>query len=77
MTHLKRLVGWGRMFCLLAFLTFVACPSMHAQNSEGTILGHLTDSTGALVSGADVTITNVATNIKFTSKSNQFGIICS
>lgn len=73
MTHLKRLVGWGRMFCLLAFLIFVACPSMHAQNSEGTILGHLTDSTGALVSGADVTITNVATNIQFKSKSNQFG----
>jgi outer membrane receptor protein involved in Fe transport len=42
-----------------------------AQNSQGTILGHVQDSTGAAVVGAKVTATNVNTNVAqhFTTRS--------
>lgn len=46
---------------ILALLAFEM--SLTAQTSEGRILGLVTDSSGAVVSGAKVTITNTATGI--------------
>jgi len=37
---------------------------LHAQNSQGTILGHVQDSSGAAIPGAKVTATHVNTNIR-------------
>jgi len=45
----------------------------HAQSAEGTILGHITDPSGAALVNADVVITNIDTNLKFTVKSNSLG----
>jgi hypothetical protein len=44
-----------------------------AQNSQGTVLGHVTDPSGAAVSGASVTITNVATSITASTKTSSVG----
>jgi len=46
---------------------------MHAQNSQGTILGHITDPSGAALDGATVTITNVATSVASATKTSSVG----
>jgi hypothetical protein len=44
-----------------------------AQNAQGTIVGHVVDSTGAVVPGAKVTIKNVDTGVTSTFVSNSAG----
>ena len=46
---------------------------LNAQNAQGTILGHVTDQSGAVVSGATVRITNVATSVTRVAKTNTAG----
>ena len=53
---------------ILSFLVFgllagVLSPMLIAQNETGSITGQVTDSTGAVVSGATVVITDLATNV--------------
>src|SRR3954454_3525452 len=43
------------------------------QDARGTITGHVTDSTGANIAGADVRVTNVATGVVLASKTNEAG----
>jgi hypothetical protein len=43
------------------------------QNSQGTILGHVEDSTGSLVSGAKVTARNIHTNVSTAFTTNTSG----
>jgi hypothetical protein len=57
----------------VAVLLLILNLSAHAQSAEGTILGHVTDPSGAVVPGADVVITNVDTNMKFTAKTSSVG----
>jgi hypothetical protein len=56
-----------RLFGLYCFLLCIAVAlltvPLQAQNSQGTILGHVQDATGAVVAGAKVTATNVGTNV--------------
>ncbi|MGB8535129.1 MAG: carboxypeptidase regulatory-like domain-containing protein [Acidobacteriaceae bacterium] len=59
------------VLCLIALLWLATA---HSQVSTGSILGEVTDPTGAVVSGAKITITNVATNEAFTSTSNRSGL---
>src|SRR5437879_13895647 len=47
---------------IVAGLALTAMP-LYAQNSQGTILGHVTDPSGAALPGASVPITNVATPV--------------
>ncbi len=56
----------GLALCLLA-------ANVTAQQGRGTILGSVTDQTGALVPGAQVAITNVNTNLNFNAVSNAEG----
>jgi hypothetical protein len=52
--------------CLLAVLACAALlcgPSLRAQGNRGRILGTVTDQSGGVILGANVTITNVATSI--------------
>src|SRR5271163_4928698 len=44
-----------------------------AQTVTGAVRGTITDATGAIVPGADVTATNVATGVKTSTKTNQAG----
>ncbi|HXR77493.1 MAG TPA: carboxypeptidase-like regulatory domain-containing protein, partial [Bryobacteraceae bacterium] len=48
-----------REWLLILFLFSLAAATADAQVTTGTILGIVTDSTGAAVSGAQITITNV------------------
>ena len=46
---------------MTALLCVAAAPITIAQETTATIMGQITDSSGAAVSGADVTIVNVST----------------
>jgi Carboxypeptidase regulatory-like domain/TonB dependent receptor len=48
-------------FAITALLTVTA--GLGAQTSEGRVLGTVYDSTGAVVAGAQITVTNTATNV--------------
>ena len=50
------------LWLTVAFAVLMPVP-LRAQNSQGTILGHVQDSTGAAVAGAKVTVTNANTNV--------------
>src|SRR3954470_8622286 len=55
----------SRLFVVCAFLVVLSLtiPGF-AQNDRGSITGRVTDSTGAVVPGASVVVTNTATNAK-------------
>src|ERR1700691_6105650 len=57
--------------CLFALFSIAA---VHSQVSTGSILGNVTDPSGAVVPGATITITNVATNEAFSTVSNGSGL---
>ena len=57
----------------LAFLSlFTVCS--WAQGPEGEVTGSVTDATGAVVSGAVITVTHPTTNTQRTVKTNNNGI---
>lgn len=58
---------------LASFFLLFCCASAPAQNSRGTILGHLTDSSGGVVTGAKVTTRNTATGVATSFTSNSAG----
>ncbi|MGB0033936.1 MAG: TonB-dependent receptor [Candidatus Acidiferrales bacterium] len=68
---------WGlRIACMCAALLVVltlGVTSSHAQTFRGTILGTVTDSTGASVVGAKITVRNVDTGIERTTQTNEAG----
>jgi hypothetical protein len=51
------------LLCITLVLALLAMVSVQAQNSQGTILGHVQDPSGAAIAGALVTATNVNTNV--------------
>ncbi len=59
------LLGMIALFCIAS--------SGYAQQGQGTILGTVTDTTGSVVPGVTVTITNTETNARFTTKTNDVG----
>lgn len=67
---------WARLRpCLLADLILVAAAptAAFAQAVTGTLLGTVSDSTGAVVTGAKVTITNQNTGFTRTAKTDAIG----
>ena len=62
-------LGW--FLPLVVALLFVGVA--FAQRVRGTILGSVTDASGAVIPGAAVTITNTATNVATTSVTNSDG----
>jgi hypothetical protein len=66
---LKRTV----MLLVLAALSGAAIPSLEAQTLKGTLLGTITDSSQAVVSGVNVSITEINTNFHRTEISNEEG----
>ncbi len=70
--QISRNIGLAALFALLIAASGVFSPAP-AQNTYGTIVGVVTDETGAVVPGASVTATNVDTNIVTTAETNQTG----
>ncbi|MFN9897104.1 MAG: carboxypeptidase-like regulatory domain-containing protein [Acidobacteriota bacterium] len=56
--------------CLVA--TLMASPLL-AQNITGSFSGSVTDPSGAVVTGAEVTATNLETNQTLAAKTNELG----
>src|SRR5277367_2850846 len=67
---IRSLSAW---VCLLAALFVLNCPSIHAQTFRGTILGSVSDSSGAAVPGASVTIKNLDTGLSRTVVTSDDG----
>src|SRR5262245_52466766 len=62
-----------RLAAVIALSVCAAAPAI-AQQDAATLLGEVTDSSGAVVPGATVTVTNVATGISLTTVTNERGI---
>jgi carboxypeptidase family protein/TonB-dependent receptor-like protein len=60
-------------FFLSTFLAGICALPALAQNSQGTILGHVVDSSGAALVGANVTITNIGTSVSRKIKTSSVG----
>src|SRR5690348_2072305 len=60
-------------FKVLFVFVLVAAGSLAAQTFRGTILGTVTDASGAVVSGAKVTVKNVATGLERTTQTSADG----
>src|SRR5437016_6765506 len=63
-----------RGFGLFVGCILLSIGAIQAQVSTGEITGTVTDPTGAVVSGATVTLTNPATNRQRTVRSNSAGV---
>jgi hypothetical protein len=59
-----------RKWLLLVAATVSICA---AQSTTQTVLGLVTDTTGAVITGAKVTLTNLATNVTATTTTNETG----
>ncbi len=59
--------------CVLAVFLLASSSVCYAQNASG-MTGSVTDKTGAILSGATVTLTNAATGLKFTATTNSLGV---
>jgi hypothetical protein len=55
-------------------LTLCIPPAVMAQSGRGTLTGVVKDSTGAVVPGADVSITNMETGIQFNTQTTEAGL---
>ncbi|MGH9159154.1 MAG: TonB-dependent receptor domain-containing protein, partial [Vicinamibacteraceae bacterium] len=62
-----------RRIALLALSVLLAASSVSAQEFRGTIEGRVSDSSGAAVPGATVTITNTETNVPAVAITNDTG----
>jgi hypothetical protein len=60
--------GFSLLVCVLMFAS-----QAYSQNTTGSIVGTVTDSTGAAVANATVTVTNVATAVKRMATSSDSG----
>jgi len=56
-----------------AVLVAITTVGAFAQSDNGSIVGMVTDPTGAVIPNATVTVTNVQTNLKFSAQSNGAG----
>ena len=63
---------WG-VVAVLAMLGFAGPSRLHAQLTEGTIVGTVTDASGAAVVGAKVTVTNVGTAFVVEEQTDNIG----
>ena len=60
------------LLCIFVAVLFAGIVS--AQETRGTIVGRITDPSGAVIPGATVTVTNTAMGTKTTSTSNAVGL---
>src|SRR5437660_6223508 len=71
--QLRRLRSRGFTCILAAAMLWLSAPIARSQETRGSFQGKIQDNSGALIPGATVTATNVATNVAVTTKSNAEG----
>jgi Carboxypeptidase regulatory-like domain len=59
--------------CLAAVLMCAGLTRSWAQSAQGTIVGHVTDPTGAVVPGAKITVKDLSTGLAHTFQTNASG----
>jgi len=64
---------WGRLVLVLLLTLVSQATSLMAQSDTGAINGTVTDPTGAVIGGAQVTAANVDNGLKLTSVANGVG----
>lgn len=62
-----------RFALFLLWCLVLAGLSALAQDTRGTVVGRVTDSTGAAIAGADVKLVNNATGVQLSNKTNESG----
>src|SRR5438046_1471037 len=62
-----------RLMCFLAVIVFTAAVSLYSQAVNATLLGTITDASGAAVPNAKITITEVNTGVSRTVQTNESG----
>ena len=73
-TRLQGTTAWSASAVILVFALALGLPSrIAAQNSRGTILGHIQDASAAPVPGVKVTVVNTATAITNTIQTGNAG----
>ncbi len=70
---MKRSVNLLSAFVLLIFTALLLPSALLGQGGEGNIVGHVKDSTGGVINGATITVTNPATGLKRTVQSDSDG----
>ena len=61
-------------FLALILVALISASAAHAQTATtGVVLGTVTDTSGAVVAGAQVTLTDSATNLERTQVTNDDG----
>ncbi len=58
----------------VTFLLLVVSLAVFAQTSRGTVSGVITDSTGAVITGASIVLTNTATSVSRSTVTNKDGV---
>lgn len=64
----------ARHLISMVCLTLLVLAGVRAQSPNGTVSGLVTDSTGAVIAGADILIENYATSVQYAAKTNRDGI---
>ncbi|MBA3713583.1 MAG: carboxypeptidase regulatory-like domain-containing protein [Pyrinomonadaceae bacterium] len=63
------------MKLLIAVIVLIGCSfAASAQTSRGTVTGTVSDSAGAVIAGANITLTNTETNVSRMTVTNEEGI---
>jgi len=73
-SHMKAPIRFALVSLLPSFFFFVPATGLWAQSNRATITGTVTDTTGAIVPGVEVTATNTGTSVPTKTVSNQDGI---
>jgi outer membrane receptor protein involved in Fe transport len=64
----------SRRFCLVCFSLVILVLSAAAQVQNGQFAGTITDPSGAAITGAKVTVTNLGTNLSISTSTNDTGL---
>ncbi|MSV27684.1 MAG: TonB-dependent receptor [Bryobacterales bacterium] len=70
----KKIAARISMFMFLAGLALTLPPAGYSQEITGTVLGSVSDDTGAVVPGVKVDIRNIGTNVTRTYTTNEAGL---
>ena len=67
---------WQAMTSRIILAAMILIPAALAQSTNQAVLGLVSDSTGAVIQGAKVTLTNADTNVRVESTTNETGNYC-
>lgn len=62
------------VYCAISLSLYCGIPRAHAQVANGSFTGQVIDQSGGVIPGATVTVTNEATNVSVSRKTNSEGL---